>query len=144
MKKSIFFSLLAICLLTLCSSCTQNGGHIGKLFGRWHLERIEADGVVLPESQGGIFLAFQGKVMELLLVKEEHESQEVFASFREEDNTIFLDFCQKNMLPYPQTGLLKESELQILRLTGKELVCVLHPEPETDPEASLTYYLRKW
>ena len=69
--KYLIFTLAAI--LAMTSSCTQNGGHIGDIFGRWHLLRIEADNMEAPAQNGDLFWAFQGDMFEMQLSHGNHD-----------------------------------------------------------------------
>lgn len=140
MKKLTYILLTMCAILLSTTSCTQNGGHIGALFGRWTLVRIEADNMEAPEQTGDIFWAFQGEMFQMQLVTSPHAVQTTYGVYTHEDNILTLDFPEKRFAPFPQTGLARENRLEVLRLTYGEMVVLYHPTPET----SLTYYLRKW
>lgn len=65
MKK--LFSIVAILVMLLSASCTQNDGRIGPIFGTWHLESITcSDGSALPDSvcePGNMAWMFQNDVI---------------------------------------------------------------------------------
>lgn len=140
MNKSVTIILTFICLLFISTGCTQNGGHIGKIFGRWHLERIEAENMEAPQQRGDIYWAFQGNMFQMQRHNELHSYSTTYGTYRLEDNTLFLDFPQDDKPPFEQTGLGRENILQVLKLTHSEFVLLYNPTPDT----SLTYYLRKW
>lgn len=137
--KKIYIVLIAVMAL-MASACTQNGGHLGKLFGRWHLERIEADNMEAPEQDGELYWAFQNDMIQMQLDLGEHEFQESYGLFRMDDNSLYLSFPEKGNPPLPETGLAREDVLQILKLTGNEFILQYNPTPDS----SLTYYFRKW
>ena len=143
MKKRLLyiFALLLICIGT---ACTHNGGPSGPLYGRWHLERIEADGMEAPEQAGDIYWAFQTGLVQMQRDNGHHSVTTIIGTFRLDDNTMFIDFPKESFVPFPQLGLGRENILQVLKLTRSEFILLYHPDPSDDPEASLTYYLRKW
>lgn len=138
-RKTTIYSILFM-LAIIAGGCTQNGGHIGKIFGRWQLERIEADNMEAPEQHGTIFWAFQEDMIKMQRDDGNHEFSFRFGTYRLEDNTLFLDFPEKGNAPFKETGLGLENELQVLKLTHAEFILLYHPEPD----ASLTYYFKKW
>lgn len=143
--KKIFPLLLTLTLVIILSACTQNGGPSGPLYGRWHLEHIDADDIADPNPDGNeIFWSFQTGMIQMQVKVAEHTFNTKYGSFRLDDNTLFLEFPDAtNNAPQPQTGLSLENTLQVLRLTHKEMTLLYHPDP-ANPEASLTYYFRKW
>lgn len=138
--KRFSIIIVTVMLLALAGGCTQNGGHIGKLFGRWHLERIEANDMEAPVQTGEMFWAFQSDLCQMMIDRGEHTFSETFALYTLDDNTMRLNFAEERYKPFPETGLARENSLQVLKLTGKEMILLYHPTPES----SLTYYLRKW
>lgn len=144
MKAIRIFLILFIAMAA--SGCTQNGGHIGKLFGRWHLDAIEADGCAAPERHGDIYWAFQSDVIQMMRENAPNDFSTIFGLFRLDDNTLFIDFPEAakptqtdGKPPFPETGLPRESRLQVLKLTGKEMVLLY----QATPQGTLTYRLRK-
>lgn len=144
MKNRISLHLTILLLLIVSAGCTQNGGHIGKLFGRWHLERIEGDNMEAPEQTGNIYWSFQSDMILLQRENGEIDFSRVYGTYRLEDNTLFLDFPEKDKTPmFKQLGLPKipcKCEMQVLKLTHSEFILIYNPTPDT----SLTYYLKKW
>lgn len=145
MKKILFF--LSILLL---ASCTQNGGHIGKIFGRWHIDSIEADGCDAPPAALNLYWAFQTDVIQMQRENGHNNFSTIYGRYRIDDNTLFIDFPEASLPnasegqpPFAETGLARQSALQILRFTSHELVLSYHPDPATDPSATITYHLRK-
>lgn len=141
MKRWIKILAVMAIIAVACSGCTQNGGHIGKIFGRWHLERIEADGSgVVPAQRGEIFWAFQGEMFQMQLKWSDHAVSTIFGNYTLSDDTLLLSFPEDNNAPFEDLGLGRENSLHVVKLTGKEMVLTYHPEDG----ATLTYYLRKW
>ena len=62
MKQALYF-IASIIILCMTSSCMQNNGYIGDLFGQWRLENICHDNVV--EECDTVFFAFQSDVMQI-------------------------------------------------------------------------------
>ncbi len=144
MKKFLYNLLILTILLTL-GACTNNGGPDGPLYGRWHLERIEADNMDTPAQAGEIFLSFQSNTVMLQRDNgKNHSVSSVFGNFRLEDNTLFLDFPEENQPPFPQTGLGRQNMLQILKITHRDLTLLYVPDAGDAPGATLTYYFKKW
>ncbi|MCM1005987.1 MAG: lipocalin-like domain-containing protein [Prevotella sp.] len=123
-------------LLALCG-CTRNNSDIGKLFGLWHLTSIQTERTDLPEYPGNIYWGFQNTTIEMKEVADHHDVYTTFGSYCIEDNTMFLSFPDKDFAPNRFTGLPRECELQIIKLTGKEMI-LSYSEPAT------IYTFRKW
>ena len=137
-KKSFSYILIMIFITCLSTACTHFQGPSGDLYGRWHLERIEADNMEAPQQSGDLYWSFQTQVIYMQCDKGEHEFAQAYGIFRLEDNTLFLDFPE-NTPALAQTGLGRQNTLQVLKITGKELTLLYNPTPDS----SLTYYLRK-
>ena len=136
--KYLIFTLAAI--LAMTSSCTQNGGHIGDIFGRWHLLRIEADNMEAPAQNGDLFWAFQGDMFEMQLSHGNHAVSTIYGLYTLDDKTLTLTFPEERYSPFSETGLGRETRLEIIKLTYGEMTVIYRPTADT----SLTYYLRKW
>ena len=122
-------------------ACTHNGGPSGPLYGRWILKNIEAEGMEAPAQTGQIYWSFQHGVIEMQRDNGNFSVSTRYGNFRLDDNTLFLDFPEEHEEPvFPETGLALENRLQVLKLTGKEMVLLYQPRQD----ASLTYYFRKW
>lgn len=142
MKKHIrvmMISMVAV-LSLIVSSCTQNGGYIGDLFGRWHLVEIEANNMEAPAQAGEIYWAFQGDMFQMQLDRGEHSVSTTYGLYTLEDDILTLKFPEEGYPPFPQTGLARENRLEVLKLNHGEMILVYHPADD----ATLTYYLRKW
>ena len=140
MMKTIRYILLFFCLLLAQAGCVQNGGNIGKIFGKWVLLKIEGDNTAPPAQKGVIYFSFQKDVIQLQQDNGLHSISEAYGLFRINDNILYLDFPEEDKLPFPETGLEEKCSLQILKLTNKEMELMYH----TSPDESLIYYLRKW
>ena len=115
---AVVAALICLVLCTL-AACTQNNGHIGKIFGRWYLESIEAQGMAAPDYGGDIFWAFQSSVIRMTQIEPEHTAHNMSGNFRLEDNTLFISFPDEGQAPFTlSTGLPRQAELQVLKLDG--------------------------
>ncbi len=144
MKKTYSYLLSLIALIALCA-CTHNGGPSGPLYGRWHLDHIEADNMADPNPDNNeIFWSFQSEMIFVQVKVGDHDFNKQYGSFRMDDNTLFVEFTGgKNSEPQSQTGLTLENELQVLKLSHSEMILLSHPDL-SNPDATLTYYFRKW
>jgi len=65
MKAKIYISALLLALL-LTSGCTQNNGHIGKLFGAWLMTEMTIDNTPKTFEKGAFTtVAFQNNIMRI-------------------------------------------------------------------------------
>lgn len=140
MNRYLTIFLAVVSILILLSDCTQNGGYIGNIFGRWHLERIEADNIEAPVEGGEIYWSFQSDVIKMQRDDGEHYFSVVFGIYRLDNNTLYLNFPEKDGAPFPQTGFPRECKLDVLKLTRSEFILQYH----TTKDSFLTYYFRKW
>ncbi len=95
MKTRSILTLAIVLLISLLSaSCTQNNGHIGKLFGSWSLTEMTCDGeqLTLPSGSTGGIMSFQGAVVRfnLLFGPETHDVS--VATWSQLDETITFNF----------------------------------------------------
>lgn len=140
MKKSSPLFLVVYALLIFFSGCTQNGGTIGDIFGRWNLVEIEGENVTVPEKNGDIFFAFQSDIVMLQRDNGYHEFRFTYGSFQIDDNILRMDFPEENAAPFSETLLPRSCALQIRKLTRKEMILEYHKSSEEN----LIYYLKKW
>lgn len=61
--KKIIYIIALITALCFTSSCMQNNGYIGELFGQWRLEQIVTDTIV--ENCDTVFFAFQSNLFQM-------------------------------------------------------------------------------
>ena len=140
MKKTFLLTLLFLSLLMTLGSCTQNGGYIGDIFGRWHLTRIEGENIEPPIQHGDIFWAFQTDVIKMQRDNGLHSFSVAFGMFKIDGDMLYLDFPEEGQPPFAETGLDRVSELHIRKMTNKEMVLLYNPLPDE----CLIYYFRKW
>ena len=139
MKKTKIFLCLSL-LIFMVVSCTHNGGPSGDLYGRWYLERIEAQNMEVPDQHGDLFWAFQKNVVQIQRENGFHSVSRIYGTFRRDDDFLFLDFPVEKDSPFPETGLGRENTLKILKMTGKKMELIYYPMED----CSLMYYFRKW
>ncbi len=126
--------LILLLAVAAGSACTQNNGHIGPLFGSWHLENMTCDGENLPQPEGtDTYWSFQGAVLNVLLVETMYESLFFIATWERDGDKLALDFTHSSDISEPGTGFyaapywmgFPENEvldLDIRRLDGSRLI----------------------
>lgn len=138
-RAALFLAVAAVfSAFFILSGCTRNNGNIGKIFGQWQLQRVETEGMELPE-QPATYWSFQSSTVRVAVLSDMHSFRETYGNFRLEDETLFLDFADER---YPELipGVGRQSEWQLLRLTGKELT-VRYQYPD---QSSMIWYFKKW
>ena len=77
-------TILAVLLAAVAMACTQNGGHIGRLFGSWVLESATCDGseMTMPEDTE-TFWSFQSDLLRVQLADKHHTAENYFGNFTE-------------------------------------------------------------
>lgn len=96
--------LLAVMAL-LCGGCTQNHGHIGRLFGTWFLYEYTADGEPLsPPNPAETFWSFQSDIIMMTVVEADGYFSKHFGTWVETDNELILNYYHKTDADAPGTG----------------------------------------
>lgn len=90
--KTKILAILTVWLLAL-TSCTQNGGHIGTLFGSWSMTEMTVDGTprAFPD-QDYTTVSFQGTVAEFEYHKGLHMPFGRYATWVKVDDILRFDF----------------------------------------------------
>lgn len=90
-RSGLFFAaLLATVVMT---SCTQNDGRIGELFGTWALESVvDCDGVELPLPDNELFWSFQSSVVCFKVVYPYHIRVDYWGSWERNGSLLMFDF----------------------------------------------------
>ncbi|MFI3240504.1 MAG: lipocalin-like domain-containing protein, partial [Bacteroidales bacterium] len=116
-------TLLIISLMSIIiSSCTQNDGNIGELFGSWYIESIEIDGVESVSYDGNIFFAFQNSVTTMTQVDEYNERTTRYGSWSMTDDILYLTYADTDYLPLPATGFTAGvNACEVIQLTNDTL-----------------------
>lgn len=126
--------ILVLLIVAMMPCCTQNNGHIGPLFGSWHLESMTCDGEIKPQPEGtDTYWSFQGQVLNVLLVETMYESLFYIATWERENDCLALDFTHSSESHEPGTGFYRapywmgfpENEIlrvDIRKLNGSEMI----------------------
>jgi len=140
MKRLTLILLMAV-ILPLVVSCTHNNGDIGTIFGLWKIVSVDySSDTDKSDYEGNIFWAFQSTTIKEIKVLESNETKDVYGNYRLYDNTLFLDFPDDIYEPLSDLGLPRQCELQVIKMTGNEMVFEYQPEDEN----TITYTLKKW
>lgn len=92
-------------LALLCTGCTQNHGHIGRLFGTWFLYEMTADGNPVDISEhGDAFWSFQGSMIMISTVGDHYSIDKNYGTWVETDTELILDFNHSYEGRPPGTG----------------------------------------
>lgn len=95
MKRALYIIIL---IITLCftTSCVQNRGFIGDLFGQWRLEQIEYDNNSLECDT--IFFAFQTNIIQVRNIRyfPHYEHMTFTGLYSRQDNLLKVDFYNHN------------------------------------------------
>ena len=84
-------ALAFVCILM--GACTQNDGHIGKIFGSWSLSLMTIDGEERQLGDGEFStMSFQGDIVMFVLADQLHNSVKSYGTWRMTDNILSLDF----------------------------------------------------
>ncbi len=97
MKQFIGITILtiAMCCMSSLTSCMQNNGYIGDLWGQWRLEEITTDKMV--EECDTVFFSFQSNVFQVRKVIYSSYDYTAFTGLYERsDEMIKFDFLNFN------------------------------------------------
>lgn len=86
---------LLLLLGVAITSCTQNDGYIGPIFGKWQLTEMWEDGTMTPHDS--IYYNFQTSVIQLQLVHRsgiENSTESYYGSFVEENNELSFNIVE--------------------------------------------------
>lgn len=134
--KIIRYLTLIFVGLAMCA-CTRNDGNIGMLFGQWKLTSMTTNGVDNADYHGNLFWSFQNTTIEMKEVTANSVVYQTFGNFKVADNTMFLSFPDANFSPNHIVNLPRECELQIIKISGGELI-LSYGDPAT------IYTFNKW
>ncbi len=138
----IFLSVFALICDFILAGCTHNNGDIGSLFGTWKLKEIRIDNEKDTGYDGSVFWAFQSSTIRMTKIRPYHDRDEVYGSWRLEDNTLFLDFPDEQYAPIPDTMLPRQSELQLLRMSHSSMT-LMYTENNAEGR-QIIYEFQKW
>lgn len=117
MKHFIGITILtiAMCCMSSLTSCMQNNGYIGDLWGQWRLEEITTDKMV--EECDTVFFSFQSNVFQVRKVIYSSYDYTAFTGLYERsDEMIKFDFLNfnSNDIVTPEDSAAMLQELQRL------------------------------
>lgn len=142
-------AILLIFSILLFTACTRNNGNIGKQFGQWKVTDITKNGEPVTDYSGNMFWSFQNTTIEMKYLEDNHTYLDTFGNYRIMDETLFITFPDENRPPLPGLGLKAgvENEIQIVKLTGSEMVLAYTVSAENVNEgvgANMILHLKKW
>ena len=115
--KQIAKNMILLAALLVVASCTTNNGDIGPWFGTWRVTEITTDGVADADYQGNMFFKFQSTVFEMLLVHDDHGTENRFGIWNDDGKgTLTVSFPDANHEPLPQSHM--RAEQNVLTFNG--------------------------
>lgn len=144
------FIIVAIIVVFLPGSCTQNNGDIGEWFGEWKLSSIEINNEPDSQYNNDVLWKFQNNIIEMVVVNSVgHSHSEHYGTWSANDDTILLNFTHSDDLnpagagrysPPQQTHLPAAIiDLKILKLSSSEIIL----QYDAAEDCSIIYTLRK-
>ncbi|MEZ3576364.1 MAG: hypothetical protein K1W01_02600 [Muribaculaceae bacterium] len=110
MKAKIYIPALLLTLVLL-SGCTQNNGHIGKLFGAWLMTEMSVDGTPKEFDPGAYTsVAFQSGIVRFDYHADELIYIERVGTWQRIDDNMRLDFTHGDDTYAPGTGTYQAPE----------------------------------
>lgn len=93
MKRIFGIIFIISSVLMAAVGCTQNHGHIGRLFGTWYLYAMSCNGSDVDITEhGDMFWSFQSDIIMLTQTYDHGTVDKQYGTFIETDNTLILDF----------------------------------------------------
>lgn len=135
-KHSPFLAILFACITSL-TGCTRNNGGEEELYGQWHLMSIDCEGMDIEDYSGNIYWSFQSTTIEIKEVRAYNEVNKNYGNFHLADETLFIDFSYPDFMPPAILGLPRQAELQVLKITGGEMV-LAYGSP------AVIYHFKRW
>ena len=130
-KAIIYGLLLSLCLGIAVTSCTQNDGYIGPIFGKWQLIEMWEGETMTPHDN--IYYNFQTDVILVQLVhREVNVTDAYYGNFVKEDNELRFSLVEPS---WYQVVLPAELNLEPM---GLDHVNVFHIEKLTSSQMILT------
>ena len=128
--------------MLMVASCTTNNGDIGPWFGTWRVTKITTDGVDDADYQGNMFFKFQSTVFEMLLVHDDHGTENRFGIWNDDGKgTLTVSFPDANHEPLPQSHM--RAEQNVLTFNGVQSSGFVLRLDSPDGHV-YTYRLVKW
>ena len=115
--KQIAKNMILLAAMLMVASCTTNNGDIGPWFGTWRVTAITPDGVADADYRGNMFFKFQSTVFEMLLVYDDHGTENRFGVWNDDGKgTLTVSFPDANHEPLPQSHM--RAEQNVLTFNG--------------------------
>lgn len=115
--KQIAKNMILLAAMLMVASCTTNNGDIGPWFGTWRVTEINTDGVADADYRGNMFFKFQSTVFEMLLVYDDHGTENRFGVWNDDGKgTLTVSFPDANHEPLPQSHM--RAEQNVLTFNG--------------------------
>lgn len=104
--KTLRIFILSLVVLAF-GACTQNNGHIGRLFGSWVLQSATLNGEVYPMPAGSqTYWSFQSDLLRVTLEEEYNYYQNFYGSFTQVgENMLRLNFTYSDNANASGTGV---------------------------------------
>ncbi|MDE6196979.1 MAG: lipocalin-like domain-containing protein [Muribaculaceae bacterium] len=89
---------ILLTIIAMCSwSCTQNHGHIGRLFGSWYLYDMTVDGDTPDDfDYAELFWSFQSDVIRVTERFPYHVAGKSYGTWTETESTLTLNFTHSD------------------------------------------------
>lgn len=142
MRTKIIGTLLVMLVCVMAGSCTRNDGDIGDFFGIWRVTSLTIDDEPVEEYGGTLYFMFQSSVYGQKIMDEEKQwDDNVYASWRQEGNTLIIDFSDERYEPFAITGMSDGvNYVDIVSMSSKNMeLSYINPEG-----VKYGYVLKKW
>lgn len=124
---------LGLLLGVAITSCTQNDGYIGPIFGKWQLTEMWEDGTMTPHDS--IYYNFQTSIIQLQVVYRSsfgNISDSFYGNFSKENGELRFNIVEPSSVPITLPAVLK------LKPMGEENVNVFQIETLNSSRMVLT------
>lgn len=140
--RNLYISSLLVLILSLCAGCTHNNGDIGPFFGKWKMQRMTINGVDDASYKCNVFWSFQSSTIGFIRVVSDTRYNDTFGNWAVDDayTTMRLSFPDEIFPPFSELQLERESELEIVKIKGPEMIL----KYITKDSDEIVYYLEKW
>ena len=119
--KQIAKNMILLAAMLMVASCTTNNGDIGPWFGTWRVTEITTDGVADADYQGNMFFKFQSTVFEMLLVHDDHGTENRFGIWNDDGKGTLTELprCEsRTAAPKPHEGRAERAYVQRRAVVG--------------------------
>lgn len=145
MKFATKIATLCVAILALLAlnGCTKQNGDIGAHFGLWHLESYTVDGAQAQHYEGNVFFAFQGEITRFDLVKPNHEVEEQYGNWENQNGLLVCWFPSSITGRFDFIGVADhgvKNYFKVIRITSSEMELSLASEDGH----TYHYHFKKW